>query len=676
MLEGFAFNPDEFEQKVIEMPLNMRSIQDHALKRSRWGSRKPLSVWDAFARLPNYQQEMILTILAERKRQLYDYTRDDPPLPPQLVLISLNVAKYRWRRFLEALRRFGDFDFGNAPKRRMLFIVIARVTQPHSNGSEPLISSTKPWRRPSKADRDDSESTSSNDPSSSPSRSRRRSRVRYSRSRSRSRTRGHRRGLVVAAARGLKAAYQNRKSERFAEERRSRRRSRRRRYSLDSDPMHEAYGGAQARAAEAAGAQQSTGRYDYAANPTGYPSSSIGTEAPKAGDQGDDESQLRRVTTLNETDGNEPSTVPPPPPQREPTVIETDKIALPPPFSPPQRATTFQEDVNSGGRSVGGQALAALGLRSTSRRGRDASRPTENKIARKNTGPRSSRDLRVTRGERSRRDRSRSRSRSRAMVPRLSKWRNRSSSKQRRNSRSNKEGTAMQLFRKSPERPILRTYTDDGVPPTQRDKAAVAEYYLKKWTTAYDHVRAQNLGRRYTTRAAGRSRSRLVPDRGLIEYGNEPVYGSQAPYYPPPPGQGGYYDANPYQGAYNPADYYPAGVRTSGAGAADVSPYKAQGQKTSEGRDRDRDRDTSESDDGRRRRHSRKEDDSGASDEQAQTYTTHSTPGNVHTDDEEEEEKHPTPPPAGLTVPSHQRAYAESVPDNGNEKEDFVEEVE
>ena len=479
---------------------------------------------------------------------------------------------------------------------------------------------------------------------------------------------------MVAAARGLKAAYKNRKSERIAEERRSRRRSRRRRYSSDSDAMYEAYGGAQARGAKVAGAQQSTGLYDYAANHTGYPPSSIESEAPKAGDQGDDESQLRRVTTLNETDGNEPSTVPPPPPQREPTVIETERIFPPPPPPPPQLATTFQEDENNGGRSVGGQALAALGLRSTSRRGQDASRPTENKIARKNTGARSSRDLYLTRGERSRRDRSRSRSR--AMMPRLSKWRNRSSSKERRNRRSKKEDTVMRLFRKSPERPILRTYTDDGVPPTQRDKAAVAEYYLKKWTTAYDHVRAQNLGRRYTTRAAGRSRSRYVPEPGLIEYGNEPVYGSQAPYYPPPPGQGGYYDANPYQGAYNPTDYHPAGVQTPGAGAADASPYKAQGQKTTEERDRDRDRDTSESNDGRRRRQSRKEDDSSASDKQAQTYTPHPTPGNVHTDDEEEEEKHPTQPPAGLTVPSHQRAYAESVPDNGNEKEGFVEEVE
>ena len=31
ILEGFAFNPDDIEQNIIEMPLNMKSMQDHAL---------------------------------------------------------------------------------------------------------------------------------------------------------------------------------------------------------------------------------------------------------------------------------------------------------------------------------------------------------------------------------------------------------------------------------------------------------------------------------------------------------------------------------------------------------------------------------------------------------------------------------------------------------------------
>ncbi|KAL9132602.1 MAG: hypothetical protein Q9175_006227, partial [Cornicularia normoerica] len=97
VLEGFAFNPDDFEQDIIEIPLNLRSMQDHALNRRRWGSRKPLSVWDAFARLPNYQQEIILRFIAKRKRELYGNTNDGSQLSSQLVLISLNVAKYRWQ---------------------------------------------------------------------------------------------------------------------------------------------------------------------------------------------------------------------------------------------------------------------------------------------------------------------------------------------------------------------------------------------------------------------------------------------------------------------------------------------------------------------------------------------------------------------------------------------------
>lgn len=47
----------------------------------------------------------------------------------------------------------------------------------------------------------------------------------------------------------------------------------------------------------------------------------------------------------------------------------------------------------------------------------------------------------------------------------------------------------------------------------------------------------------------------------------------------------------------------------------------------------------------------------------------------VETDDEEEEEIRPVGSPAALAVPSSQRAYAESVPDNANEGEEAVEEA-
>lgn len=120
-------------------------------------------------------------------------------------------------------------------------------------------------------------------------------------------------------------------------------------------------------APRAAGAQQSTAPYDYRANPTGHHSPPPETEALKPGDQGDNEFQLRRVMTLDETDGNDPSTVPPP------TAVETD-IFEPPP--PPQRGMTSQEVANCGG---------LIEIREPSRRERDTSPAIENNIARRNT---------------------------------------------------------------------------------------------------------------------------------------------------------------------------------------------------------------------------------------------------------------------------------------------------
>ncbi len=54
ILEGFAFNPDELNQTIIEMPLNMNAMQQHALRKRCWGNKQPASVWDSFDGLPNY----------------------------------------------------------------------------------------------------------------------------------------------------------------------------------------------------------------------------------------------------------------------------------------------------------------------------------------------------------------------------------------------------------------------------------------------------------------------------------------------------------------------------------------------------------------------------------------------------------------------------------------------
>lgn len=215
-----------------------------------------------------------------------------------------------------------------------------------------------------------------------------------------------------------------------------------------------------------------------------------------------------------------------------------------------------------------------------------------------------------------------------------------------------------QLHRKLPERPTLRTYTDDGIPPTQRDKAAVAECYLKKWTTAYDSVRAQNRDRkRATVRSRSCSRSRYVREPGLVEYGDAPVYGDQAYYsqgsYPPAPAERGSYGTDPYEGSYNPVNYPPP------PGAAASNDYENRKQKKRE-RTEERERQEIEN-----------YDMEGYAYNNAQNYSRRPTPGtihSVHTDDEEKEDDDPIRPPAGLAAPTDQRAYAESVPDNGNER--------
>lgn len=53
---------------------------------------------------------------------------------------------------------------------------------------------------------------------------------------------------------------------------------------------------------------------------------------------------------------------------------------------------------------------------------------------------------------------------------RTSRPRSRSNSEEGRKRRSKKDETVMQLFRKSPERPRLGSYTNDAVPPTQRTR--------------------------------------------------------------------------------------------------------------------------------------------------------------------------------------------------------------
>ena len=242
---------------------------------------------------------------------------------------------------------------------------------------------------------------------------------------------------------------------------------------------------------------------------------------------------------------------------------------------------------------------------------------------------------------------------------------------------SNRGETSIQLYRKSPVRPMIRPILDDGVPPTQRDKAAVADFYLNKWTTAYDTVRASNrLRRRSKSRSRPRARSRYTPqagDEGLIEYGEQPVYNNittTEDYYAPPSNQRGYYaDSNPYS-PYNPADY--SGYSSNDPiGTVGAPGYEARKEKKREDRERDKRRaSSSNSYDGRVKAANKSNPPVRALNSGRRELTG---PGYIVTisDDEEVEKSHSSPnKPSTLSVPAPQGAYAESIPDISNDKTD------
>ena len=658
ILEGFALNSDEFNQTIIEMPLNMHAMQQHALRKRHWGNKQSANVWDSFAGLPNDQQEMILEFIAKRKRDLYDYDLSDSPSTPQLVLISLNITKHRWKRFLGSIKRLLNTGPSDARRGPTYFIVIARVAVPRQKGPEPLISTTTAWRPP-KDGGDLHGSDQGYNPSDrseeyiiipqrkrSRSRYRTRSRKRYGRSRSRSRSRGSMPGLAAAAIAGL--------------EERSRARGSVRRDHYSSNSEHPERSGPVD--ANAHGVVRN-GYYDEKSQfPPPPDTKALSYGAPP----------LRRATTVNELDAIEPSSALSPQPKRRATVKESEStepiIGRP---APPRRKTTLPGDPDHGGRSFGETALAALGIQTGLGTKRRSSTQPVRRADVSSAEASSIDEVPLRMGERNSHYRSRSRSRPRQIVP----WkvtRRRSSSRRskgRRTRRSKKDDPSIKTYHKSPERPIIRTFTDDGIPPTQRDKAAVADYYLKKWTTAYDSVRARNQERRNTVHTTGRSRSRprsrynpqpsRRSDQGIIEYGDTPVYGKpgdtsadayypSSAYYPPPPVQ--YKDSNPYQyeSTYPPADYGIAGT------AGDVY--------TRDIRERQMEREAQRR---RQRLHTVVLDNSRNANEDTQEYRHPHTFGFSANDEEEKEEK-PAVSPPGLAVPLSQPAYAESVSDNAN----------
>ena len=605
---------------------------------------------------------MILEFIAKRKRALYDYDLGESPCRPQLVLISLNITQHRWKRFLKLIKRFLNSGRSDTRRGPTYFIVIARVAVSRHKGPEPLISTRTPWRPPHDVDdpygsdqgydSSDSEYLSRN---RSRSRYRTRSRKRYVRSRSRSRSRGLRRSLASAAVR----LYQNSKSKFPAEERRSRARisPRRDHHSLHPDQPKRS-GPIDANA-------QSVARNSYDPVTSQFPPPPDTKEIPHSGPA------FRRARTVNELDASEPYSALSPQPRLQATVKEGE--------STEPRVMRHPAPADHDRRSVAETTPGAHDIQYV-RPGQRSPLPPVRRAEVSSTEVSWTYEEPLRMRERVSRYRGRSRSRSRQIMPwKLTRRSSSSSRSKGRRIRRGKQGEpSIKIYPKSPERPIIRTFTDDGIPPTQRDKAAVAEYYLKKWTTAYDSVRAQNQERRYTVRTAGRSRSRFRSrynpqpskrrDQSLIEYGDTPVFGKpgdtsadvyypSSAYYPPPPAQSN--DSNHYQGTYLPADYVIAGT------AADVSTGETREPKMEEEKERRPYSSSPESNADKRRRLHRQEDNSRDADEDAQRHRLPHTLGYVASD-EEEKEVMPAVSPAGLAVPSSQPAYAESVSDIAN----------
>ena len=555
------------------MPLNFQTLQGHALRPRHWGTKKPRNVWDTFAGLPTYQQEAILQFISKRKTRLYGRDRTTSSQNSQFVLLSVYRDNFRWQRSVEAFKRFLTMDVASPWARYILFIVTARIASDSDPGT---------WDSES----EESDSSYSSDYSSDSYPRRRRSRSRRRRGRGRSSSRsispGTRQSIAGAILRKI-ARGGGRISRRRSERSRSRARS----------------------------TSYTDGYYnDYAPEPympTPYPRPPQRTKTNKTRSSDDDVPNLGRVETLKEKD-NELNL-----PSRRATEDDgAQNVAVTEPPPPRRRTTTFKPDTNEVSetpdrfKSAMANALA-VAAKTRSGTGKLSEVP-EPGLSRRNTTKRSSRGWGLVHRSRTARSRSRSRSRNRSRnrsgsighierrrrsrsrsrsinrsrrLPLISSTRSRTrrgyydspysseiriSRPSRRSRRSHREpSSGMQLLTSSPSRPIIRTFEDDGVPPTQRDKAAVSEYYLRKWTTAYEDARGGTLSRRrqpqskrlessrsrYRSRSRSRRRSRESYIRtapGLIEYGSDPLYGDNdatvgssdkyypySNYFPPPP---------------------------------------------------------------------------------------------------------------------------------------------
>ncbi|KAL8907497.1 MAG: hypothetical protein Q9171_005839 [Xanthocarpia ochracea] len=163
ILESYAFNWLKMDGTIIEMPINLQTIRQHAFKRHHSFSRRLRRVWDDFANLPTDNQEELLGFIAKRRRYLYGKDGSQSSSYPPIILISINTSK-RWTDYLDRLLS-RDID---GTRALITYIVLARTTYGAEVASGRRLAGTSPLDTESKGTHScsDSEYTSNSTASS------------------------------------------------------------------------------------------------------------------------------------------------------------------------------------------------------------------------------------------------------------------------------------------------------------------------------------------------------------------------------------------------------------------------------------------------------------------------------------------------------------------------------
>lgn len=493
LVEAFAINPTTTE--IVDMPLNMQTIQSHALRKPKWRARKSTQPWDRFARLPNEQQEMLLEFMTERGRTVdgLDGRAANDVSSSIVVLISIHKLHYRMRNAWEVLKRSISFDTKYTSSRSTLFIVIGRLPEPRRYGPEPLPWTTGPYGYPSYRPGSYVDPVIYGGP-----------RPRGDHSRYASQHQGHQQvyvldenGLVVPADTLAPGPHRH---QTFVDIDNELSRSRRRHHHDDyHSPDEWDERSPQSRSHEPH-RSRSHGRHDVRIpSPTvdyiPERRSQLIREADEAARQRAERKSLqtekeenglrktddqRKLRSANKTrNGGDHNAVGVEGPAADVEAAPRNDIA-----PPPRRTTTFQteDDPNPGPKSKTQGVLSALGLRSRLNRKLASVPPSEY-----GQMPHQYHSHLL----RSRHDHEQINPLNSGYVAPSRHWSGQpagltGSQHRHHDIGAGYDDTANYTYNSAPlrsrHRPLIRTYTADGMPPTT-DKAAVAEYYLSKWTT-------------------------------------------------------------------------------------------------------------------------------------------------------------------------------------------------